>query len=224
MLTLAPTRTLRLSIGSPSRRMVTCGGAGRRALVLDPEGDGLRLPDDAEARRRDQHDAAVALVRAAGDQRMHRRREAERRGLGRHVVHAPVGDHDGAGDAVGRHVGERGGQRGEQPRAVGLAVGLAGLDEAHLETRDAAEPLGRARRAPPRSAACGRRTPGSGSCRRPPTATEVSGSRSSRVNDGLASASTNSASASARTSAPRLRRTRAAARPTTATTTAAHST
>ncbi len=37
------------------------------------------------------------------------------------------------------------------------------------------------------------------------TATEVSGSRSSRVIDGLASASTNSASATVRISAPRLR-------------------
>ena len=37
------------------------------------------------------------------------------------------------------------------------------------------------------------------------TATEVSGSRSSRVSDGLASASTNSASAMVRTKAPRLR-------------------
>ena len=36
-------------------------------------------------------------------------------------------------------------------------------------------------------------------------ATEVRGSRSSRVNDGLASASTNSAIAAARTIAPRLR-------------------
>ena len=40
----------------------------------------------------DQHDAAVALVLVAGDQRMHRRGEAERGGVGRHVVHAPVGD------------------------------------------------------------------------------------------------------------------------------------
>ena len=53
----------------------------------------------------DQHDAAVALVRLAGDQRMHRRGEAERAGVGRHVVDAAVGDQDGAGDAVGRHVG-----------------------------------------------------------------------------------------------------------------------
>ena len=36
---------------------------------------------------------------------------------------------------------ERRRQRGEQPGAVGLAVGLPGLDEAHFEARDAAEPL-----------------------------------------------------------------------------------
>ena len=99
------------------------------------------LADDAEARRRDQHDAAVALVARPVISPCTGAAEAERRGLGRHVVHAPVGDHDGAGDAVLRHVGERGGQRGEQPRAVGLAVGLAGLDEAHFEPRDAAEPF-----------------------------------------------------------------------------------
>ena len=167
--------------------------------------DGLRLADDAEARRRDQHDAAVALVRPAGDQRMHRRREAERGGLGRHVVHAAVGDEDRAGDAVGRHVGERRAERREQARAVGLAVGLAGLDDAHFEARDA-------RRAARVSAAraasvCFARSPKFwlGLLSTTTTATEVSGSRSSRVSDGLASASTSSASASARTSAPRLR-------------------
>src|SRR5262249_16280211 len=36
--------------------------ARRRALILDAEGDGLRLPDDAEARSGHEHDAAVALV------------------------------------------------------------------------------------------------------------------------------------------------------------------
>ena len=91
-------------------------------------------------------------LRASGDQRVHRRGEAERRGLGRHVVHAAVGDQDRAGDAVGRHVGERRAERREQPRAVGLAVGLAGLDEAHVEARDAAEPLGQRRARVPRSA------------------------------------------------------------------------
>ena len=39
------------------------------------------------------------------------------RGLGRHVVHAPVGDEDGAGDAVGRHVG-----RAPTPSAVNSRV------------------------------------------------------------------------------------------------------
>jgi len=40
-----------------------------------------------------------------------RRREAERADVGRHVVHAAVGDHEGAGDALGRHVGEPGAER-----------------------------------------------------------------------------------------------------------------
>ena len=75
-------------------------------MILDLEGDGLRLSDDAEARRIDQHHAAVALVGMTGDQRMHRRGEAEPGEVGRHVVDAPVGDQDGAGNAVRRHVGK----------------------------------------------------------------------------------------------------------------------
>src|SRR5262249_38874712 len=69
----------------------------------------------------------------------------ERGGLGRHVVHPPVGDEDDAGDAVMGNVGERRRQRREQPRAVGLAVGLAGLDEAHLHAGHAPEPFGQRR-------------------------------------------------------------------------------
>ncbi len=111
------------------------------ALIVEPVGDLLRLADDAEAWRGDDGDAAVALVLAAGDQRMHRRAEAERRHIRRNVVHTPVGDQEGAGDAVGRHVRQRGGQRREQPRAVGLAVGLAGLDHAHLEALDLLQPV-----------------------------------------------------------------------------------
>ena len=84
----------------------------------------------------DDRDAAVALVLAAGDQRMHRRLEAERGGVGRDVVHAAVGDQERAGDAVDRHVRQRRGQRAEQLGAVGLAVGLAGLDDAHFEALD----------------------------------------------------------------------------------------
>ena len=120
--------------------------ACRRALILDAEGDGLRLPDDAEARGGHEHDAAVALVLVTGDQPVHGRGKTERRDFTRHVVHTSVGDEDGAGDAVLGNVGERRGQRREQARAVGLAVGLAGLDEAHLHAGDAAEPL-RQRRA-----------------------------------------------------------------------------
>ena len=114
----------------------------RGALILDAEGDHLRLPDNAEARRRGQHHAAVALVGLSGDQRMNRRGEAERGGVGRHVMHAAVGDEEGAGDAVRRHVGEDGAERIEQARAVGLAVGLAGFGDAHFEAGNAAEPLG----------------------------------------------------------------------------------
>jgi hypothetical protein len=121
------------------------GRCRRGALVLDAIDDGLRLADDAEARRRHQHHAAVAFVAGAGDKRMDRRADAQRRDLGRDIVHASVGEHDCARHAVGRHVGQHGAQRREQPRAVGLAVGFAGFDEAHVETRDAAEPLGQQR-------------------------------------------------------------------------------
>ena len=180
-------------------------GTGGRALVLDAERDGLLLADDAEARRRDQRDAAVALVGAPRDERMHRRAEAEFGRIGRHVVHAAVRDDDRAGDAIRRHVRERRGERGEQPRAVGLAVGLAGFGDAHFEALDAAEALRRWRRGRPRSAAARSPKPWLGLLSMMTAATEVSGSRSSRVNEGLASASTRQASAPARTKAPRAR-------------------
>ena len=139
--------------------------AGRNALILDPERDGLRLTDDAEARRRDQRHPAVALVLVAGDQGVHRRTEAERGGVGRDVVHAPVGDHDGARHPVARNIRQRRAERAEQMRAVGFAVRLAGLDEAHLEPGNVSQVVRPAARARPRSAGCGRRIPGSGSCR-----------------------------------------------------------
>ncbi len=40
------------------------GALAGDALVVEPVGDGLRLADDAEARRRRDRDAAVALVLA----------------------------------------------------------------------------------------------------------------------------------------------------------------
>src|SRR3569623_140245 len=43
---------------------------------------------------------------------------------------------------IRRDVGEGGAERRDQPRAVGLAVGCAGVDEAHIETVDAAKPFG----------------------------------------------------------------------------------
>ncbi len=71
-----------------------------------------------------QRDAAVALVRAAGDERVQRRAEAEQRGDGRDVVDDAVGDHDDAGEPVRRHVGEAVRQRREQARAV-VVLGVA---------------------------------------------------------------------------------------------------
>ena len=112
------------------------GALAGDALVVEPVGDGLGLSDDAEARRRGDRNAAVALVLAAGDQRMHRRLEAQRGGVGRNVVDAAVGDQEGAGDAIDGHVRQRRGQRAEQFGAVGLAVGLSGLDDAHFQSLD----------------------------------------------------------------------------------------
>ena len=117
------------------------GRARRGALVVDAECDGLRLSDNAEARRIGEDDAAVAFVGASGDQRMQRRRHAERGSIGGHVMDAAIGDHDRAGHAIRRHVRQGGGEGREQPGAVGLAVGLAGLGDAHLKARNTIEPL-----------------------------------------------------------------------------------
>ena len=87
------------------------------------------------------HDAAVAFVGDAADQGVNGRREAERAGVRRHVVHPSVGDEDRACHAVRRHVGERCVERGEQAGAVGLAVGLAGLHHPHLDAGNALQAL-----------------------------------------------------------------------------------
>ena len=112
------------------------GALAGDALVVEPVGDGLGLSDDAETRRGRNRDAAVALVLASGDQRVHRRLEAERGGVGGNVMHPAVGDQERAGDAVDRNVRQRRGQRAEQFGAVGLAVGLSGLDDAHFQPLD----------------------------------------------------------------------------------------
>src|SRR5882724_1340685 len=70
------------------------------ALIVEPVGHGLRLPDNAEAWRGRYRDPAVALVLGPRDQRMHRRLEADRPGARGNVVHPPVGDQERAGDPV----------------------------------------------------------------------------------------------------------------------------
>src|SRR3954471_10072038 len=115
--------------------------SGSRALILNAQDHGLLLADDAEARRSDELDASITLARASGDQRVDWRVEAKLRGFGRHVVHAPIGDEEGARDTIRRHVRQRRAKRGEQPRSVGLAVRMTGFDHAYLKPRDAAEPL-----------------------------------------------------------------------------------
>src|ERR1700752_4407421 len=128
-----PLCSVRSLITSPSRRTVILA---RSPLTpwSSRRGDGLRLADDAEARRGRDSNTPVALVLAAGDQRMHRRLEADRACIGGNVVHAAVGDQEGTGNAVDRHIRQRRGQRAEQFRAVGLAVGLASLDDADFQS------------------------------------------------------------------------------------------
>src|ERR1700748_405720 len=110
------------------------GALAGDALVVETIGDGLGLPDDAEARRGGNRDAAIALVLVAGDQRMRRRLEAERAGVGGNVMHPSVGDQESVRDAVDGNARQRRLQRAEQMRAVGLAIGLTGIDDADFES------------------------------------------------------------------------------------------
>jgi hypothetical protein len=109
------------------------------ALVDDAQANDLVLADDAEARRIDQHDAAVDLGIATGGQDMQRRAQAERLGRRRGVMGEAVGDRDGAGDALGGHVGEAGRQGLEQAGAVIGPLRIAQLDDSRLDIRDAAQ-------------------------------------------------------------------------------------
>ena len=152
------------------------------------------------------HDAAVALVGDAADQGVNGRRESERAGVGRHVVHPAVGDEDRACHAVRRHVGERCVERGEQAGAVGLAVGLAGLHHAHLDAGNALQALGHRR-------ACGLGLGGAiAEILARALVDDDHRDRGERIavlagERGFASASTSSASAAVRSRAPRLRET-----------------
>jgi len=86
----APTGTVLVSTTSPSRRTVTSAVFSFAPWILDAIGDGLRLADNAEARRGNKRDAAVAFVLVAGDEGVNRRGKAERTGIAGHVVDAAV--------------------------------------------------------------------------------------------------------------------------------------
>ncbi len=115
------------------------GAFAADALVVEAIGDGLDLSDDAKTRRRGNRNATIAFVLAAGDQRMHRGLEAECGGIGRDVMHPPVGDQERAGDAIDRNIRQRRRERAEQFGAVGFAVGLAGFDHPHFQSGDLLE-------------------------------------------------------------------------------------
>ena len=125
-------------------------------------------------------------------------------GLVGHVVDAAVGDEDRARDALGRNVRKRGTERRKQARSLALAVIAAGIDRAHLEAGNSASFSASAARA---SSVTFSRSPKRWLALLSMTSatTEESGSRSSRVKEGLASASKASASASARRKEPRER-------------------
>ena len=110
------------------------------ALIVETIGDILGLAHNTETRRGDDGDAAVALIAAAGDQRMHRRVEADRGRIGGNVMHAPISDQECAGDAIRRHIGQRRCDGGEQFGAVSLAIRLTGLDHAHFKPFDVPQP------------------------------------------------------------------------------------
>ncbi len=115
------------------------GALAADALIVQPVGDGLGLPDDAETGRCGNRDAPIALVLASGDQGVHRGLESERRGVRRNIMHPPVGDQESAGDAVDRNIRQRRRQCAEQFCAIGFAVGLAGFDDPHLQPRNLLE-------------------------------------------------------------------------------------
>ena len=74
------------------------------------------LVDDAEARRRVDDDAPVALVVVAGEQHVQRRARGRRGAVRGDVVDLAVGQHDDGADPLRRHVGERCRQRARTAR------------------------------------------------------------------------------------------------------------
>src|SRR6185295_2975682 len=81
-----------------------------RAFVFHTKSDCLLLADDTEARGRGEHDAAVTLTIAPGNDAVYGCRETQQRCVG-HIVNAPIGDHDRARNAIGWNVGEGSAER-----------------------------------------------------------------------------------------------------------------
>src|SRR5262249_8467812 len=117
------------------------GGTELGSLIIYPKADGLRLTDDAEARRQSKHDPTVDFVVVARNQRMQGGGKSQRGRVGGDIMNTAVGDQDGTGDTIGRYVGERRRQGGEQLGAVGFAVGGAGFGNAHFQARNTLESL-----------------------------------------------------------------------------------
>ncbi len=117
------------------------GSADLRTLIFDTETDRLRLPDDSEPRSLGEYHPTIDLVLLAGDQGVQRRRKPQHGRITRHVMHAAIGNQDGAGNAIRRNIRERGGKSREQLGAVGLPVGGAGFRHAHLHAGNSLQPL-----------------------------------------------------------------------------------
>ena len=118
---LAGARDYARRAARPSRRVsMTTGSRPADIAVDDARANGLVLADDAEARRLDELEAAVALALVTGDEHMQRRREAERGGVRGNVVDDSVRHHDRGADALARDVLQPFVERLEQFRAIRL--------------------------------------------------------------------------------------------------------
>ena len=121
----------------PSWRIVTgmpvrAPPAGSR--VVDAQLEDLRLADDAEARRAQDRQLAVALVGAAGEQDVQGCGQVERRGVGRGVVGLAVGQRDDGTQPGTVAAAQALAQAAEQAAALAaltLEAELAQLDPGH---------------------------------------------------------------------------------------------
>ena len=111
--------------------------ARARCLVLDPDREGLRLADDAERGRLLDHEAAVGLVLAAGEEGVEGGGDAL--GVGGRVVDLAVGQRQDGAQAAAVGLGQRIGEAGEERGAVAAAA--VELDLAQLHARHVGQAL-----------------------------------------------------------------------------------